>query len=167
MRGMRKIKLYLDTSVVSHIDAPDRPDWEAVTKTFFRFVQEHSDEYVLLISPVVELELSNCPGPKRLRLAEFLAGLKYAMLPDNQDVLDLTRAYLDGDVLPAKHHRDLSHLAYAVVARCDYLVSWNMRHLVVARTISSAHAVNQANNYNSPFIVTPSIITGEQRHENG
>ena len=69
---MRKVlKLYLDTSVISWIDAPKRPDWERTTHKFFRFVQDHPDEFQIFISPVVELELSRCPEPKRTRLVDF------------------------------------------------------------------------------------------------
>ena len=28
---MKKLKIYIDTSVVSYLDAPDRPDWMADT----------------------------------------------------------------------------------------------------------------------------------------
>ena len=165
MNTQRPLKLYLDTSVISHIDAPDRPDWEAITKAFFQFVTD-SGEHVLFISPVVELELANCPNPKRTVLAQFMSDLPYEILTESKAVLELVRAYIAHGVLGPKHSRDLTHLAHAVVARCDFVVSWNMKHLVVARTISGAHVVNLANNYQSPFIVTPLIIIGEHSDDN-
>ena len=69
--------------------------------------------------------------------------------------------YVAAEVLSSKHINDLRHVAYAVTSRCDYIVSWNMRHLVRLWTIDRVNAVNFENHYPKIMIVTPEFITGE------
>lgn len=164
--NMRKLRLYLDTSVISDIDAPHAPDLEAITKEFFRFTGERKSEYELCISPVGVSEIENSPEPKRSQFVDFIRHQNILILPDSEDALILADLYVEAKVLSEKHLRDLSHIAFAVVYRCDYIVSWNMKHFVKPKTISGVHAVNLANNYMSPFIVTPTVILGDKHNEN-
>ena len=162
---MRKLRLYLDTSVISNVDAPHVPVEEAVTQALFEFVKEHPDEYEMVISPMSVFEIDNCPEPKQSQLVSLIERYGVFRLPFSQDALDLAELYVKAGVLTPRHIRDLMHIAYAAVNRCDYIVSWNMKHFVKARTISRVHAVNLANNYFSPFIVTPVVILGDKSHE--
>ena len=158
---MQKIKLYLDTSVISHIDAPHKPAAQAMTHAFYGFLETHSDEYELIISPVVDLEVRNCPGEKRFRLLALLDRIKVVQLPEIQEAVDLANLYVEQNVLAGKHIRDLTHVAYATVSRCDFVVSWNMKHLANPKTIVSANTVNRLSHYRDISIVTPQIIIGE------
>ncbi|MDR1963304.1 MAG: hypothetical protein LBQ50_05960 [Planctomycetaceae bacterium] len=53
------------------------------------------------------------------------------------------------------------HIAYADVSRCDYVISWNMKHIVRPKTISGVNNVNFHNNFNQINIATPQLFTGE------
>ena len=86
-------------------------------------------------------------------------------LQKTDEVTVLVERFLEEKVLGIRHHRDLTHLAYAVVAWCDYIVSWNFRHFVNYRTINRVNAVVKDYNYGSVFIVTPETFIGEQYHE--
>jgi len=163
---MRKNRIYLDTSVISHIDAPHKPIQEAVTKVFYRILDERADEYELFISPVVILEVDACPEPKQTKLVKLLQHLNCSVLPESQEVNDLVRTYIEEKVLDAKHYRDLTHIAYAVIARCDYIVSWNFKHFVNPNTISRVNTVNRMYNYSAAYIVSPHVFTGELTDEN-
>lgn len=163
---MRKLKLYLDTSVISHIEAPHKPNAEAETWKFFRFINERSDEYELLISPVVDVEIRNCPGSKQLRMLAFVERMGISRLSENQESSDLANLYIEQGVLAPRHIRDLLHIAYATIARCDFVVSWNMKHLANPQTIVRANVVNRVNHYCDIIIVTPLAITGEPLDEN-
>lgn len=163
---MRKLRLYLDTSVISNVEAPHVPDKETITKEFFRIVSQKTDEYEVFISPMVEQELQNSPERKRLLFAAFLKTLEHTALPEKQEAKDLARLYVTEGVLAERHIKDLTHIAYAVTGRCDYIISWNMKHFVRIQTISRVNAVNAAYNYSNIIIATPVIITGEMNHEN-
>jgi predicted nucleic acid-binding protein len=67
---MKRLKIYLDTSVISHLDAQDVPDREADTKRLWEEIRKGMFE--VFISPVVGEELEQCPEPKRSFLLEQL-----------------------------------------------------------------------------------------------
>ena len=161
----RKIRIYIDTSVISMIDTPHVPEMEAITKDFFRLVAESPDKFELLISPVVIAEVANCPDEKRSKLQGLIDELQCILLPETTEVENLVDVFLSEKVLGQKHYRDLSHIAYAVVARCDYIVSWNFKHFVNFRTISRVSVIVKEYNYGGVFIVSPETFTGERYHE--
>jgi hypothetical protein len=161
----RKTRLYLDTSVVSAIDAPHKPADELATKKFFQYVKERIEEYELLASPVLRLEIARCPEPKQSMLHEFLGNLDLTRIAENVEVLALADIYVRAGVLNAKHIRDLTHIAYAVVNRCDYIVSWNFEHFVNDKIMTKVNDVNKLNNYANVIIITPTTIIGGNFHD--
>ena len=160
------MKIYLDTSVINHVDAPLKPEAESITRSFYRAVRERPEEYELCISPVVQLEVNNCPEPKRSKLYDLLNRIEYTALTWSPEVDVLVAAYLSENVLSDRHVRDLTHIAYAVIARCDCITSWNFKHFVNVRTIKRVNTVNAANNYGTILIVSPQAIVGEKADEN-
>jgi hypothetical protein len=162
---MRKIRLYLDTSVISDIASDINRERETTTRKFFQFVTEHSEEFELLISPMVLQELELAPEPKRLRFASFLKLLPCIVLQESDEAENLAWLYVVEDVLSDNHINDLTHIAYAVIARCDYIISWNFKHFVNVKTISRVNAVNAVNQYPNIVIITPEAIIGEMNDE--
>jgi hypothetical protein len=155
---MKKIRLYLDTSVISEIDTDS---WRGkITREFFRIVAQ-TNEYELVISPVAITELFDSPPEKRDKFIAFVANTPHIELPINQDAENLAWLYVLEDVLTDNHINDLTHIAYAVLSRCDYVISWNMRHLVNPKTINRVNDVNLLNHFYCIFISTPQLFTGE------
>lgn len=159
---MRKLRLYLDTSVISDIDAPADSERGTITKEFFRIVAENPDEFELIVSPITTAEIDDTPEPKLTLLTTFLKRLVPVRLPENPEAENLAWIYVLEDVLSANHIDDLMHVAYAVTARCDYVISWNMRHLVNPKTISRVNEVNALEKFSHIIIATPLLITGEK-----
>ena len=158
---MRKLRIYLDTSVISMIDAPHLSDKEAVSIEFFRMMEEKPDEYEVIISPVSLEEIDNAPDDINERSLAILKSVRAIEIPKRKEAEFLAQLYVEADVLSVKHINDLRHVAYAVSARCDYIASWNMKHLVRAWTIERVNAVNYEYHYPMIQIVTPEIFTGE------
>jgi hypothetical protein len=58
---------------------------------------------------------------------------------------------------------DARHVAACTVARLDYLVSWNFRHLVNVQREAGFNAVNLLQGYRAVRIVNPlELIYGDQ-----
>ena len=164
MNIKRKLRIYLDTSVISMVDAPHLSNKEAITKEFFRMMEEKPDEYEIIVSPVLMQEVRNAPETIRERNLAILQSIHAIELPDRKEADDLAQLYVATEVLSQKHFNDLLHVAYAVSARCDYVVSWNMRHLVRVWTINHVNATNFEYHYPMIQIVTPEVFTGELPH---
>jgi len=141
---------------------PDQdPVRQAITKEFFRIVAERSDEYELFVSPVTIEELRGTEfEEKRQASTVFLEELAHTELPNNKEAENLAWIYIIDDVMSAARLDDLRHVAYAVVARCDYVITWNMRHLAREQTVRRVNAVNAVENYGKISITTPEFFTG-------
>jgi hypothetical protein len=136
------------------------PHRQAITKEFFQFVTDNADEYELFLSPVNVGELNRAKTvEKRQATAAFLETIQYTDLPKNMEAENLALVYSADGVLSQANIDDLRHVAYAVIARCDYVVSWNMKHLANARTEIRVNRVNANENYAKITIVTPEHFT--------
>ena len=68
--------------------------------------------------------------------------------------------------MPARFAADAQHVAVCVVARLDFLVSWNFRHLTNARREAGFNAVNILQGYRPVRIVAPTfLIHGHENQE--
>lgn len=72
--------------------------------------------------------------------------------------MELTEKYLKYGVLTKKSRDDLRHIALAVIAECDYIVSWNYKHFVNIKTITKVQAVNKLLGYDEITILPPPML---------
>jgi len=159
-RTMRKTRLYLEASPIIMMNPGQDPIRQAITKEFFRIVSENPDEYELFLSPVTFEELGKAKtAEKRKASADFLQTIQYVELLDNKEAENLAWIYVIDDVMSQARMEDLRHVAYAVVARCDYVITWNMRHLANAKTEMRVNRVNSNENYTKITIVNPEHFT--------
>jgi len=161
---MRKIRIYLETSVIGDFEA--ETERGAITREFFRIITENSDEYELIVSPMLIQEIEDAPPEKQEALLTIMQSLDYIEVPSQHEANHLANQYVTAGVLNKKHIDDLTHVAYAVLNRCDYIVSWNMKHIVRDKTMSRVQAFNRSNNYHCPNFVTPEVFTGELNYAN-
>jgi predicted nucleic acid-binding protein len=160
---MKKPKLYLDTSIISHLYAPDRLDWQEDTRRFWEDVK--AGMYEVFISPVVVAEIERCKEPKRSFLLEQLRLTEYIVLEKTNEIGDLAQRYVDANILRPKSFDDCQHIAYACVYNCDMLLSWNFAHLVNVRTISGVKGVNALAGYREMPIYTPTMLIAGVRDD--
>jgi len=153
---MKKLKIYLDTSVISHLDAPDTPERQEDTRKLWAAIQ--AGEYEVFTSPVVAQELSACDEPKLSFLSEQLRAIQFTELQATDEVMELAAQYLKAGILPPKSARDRQHIAYACVYNCDMVISWNFKHMVNYTTISGVKSVNALAGYKEMPIYTPTML---------
>jgi hypothetical protein len=148
---MKKMRLYLDTSVINFLFVEDAPDFRAVTVDFFENYAEHYD---LFISDVVLLEMERDPDEThRKRL--FAAVEKYGLvlLPDDEreTVIDLAGMYIERGAIPRNKEEDAQHVAYATVHEMDVLLSWNFKHLANVNREAKIAVLNMEAGYHYPL----------------
>jgi len=156
---MNKLKIYLETSTISHLDAPDAPDKMADTKLFWQDLLD--GKYELFISPVVIDEIEKTRGPKLDFMLEQLNGLDFTLLAPTEEVYDLADEYLRQGLLPPKSVNDRLHIAFAVVYNCDAIVSWNFNHLVNFTTNKRVRIINAINHYKEISLISPTMMIKE------
>jgi len=156
---MRKLKLYLDTSTISHLFADDTPEKMDDTNHFWNDVI--NGKFEIVISPVVTDEIENCTEPRRSQMFEKLQQAQLQILSKTDEVVLLANEYINGGVLSVKSLADCLHIAFAVVYDCDIIVSWNFKHLVNVKTINKVKVVNAINNYREISIMPPTMLLEE------
>jgi predicted nucleic acid-binding protein len=159
---MKKLRVYLDTSVINFLFADDAPDFRRITESFFR---DYASRYKLFVSRVVLAEIEQAPDPRcRARLLAVLQEHPIAMLPVERaaEVERLAGAYLAAGVIPRAKPADALHVAYATVFEMDVLLSWNFKHLANVRRETRVLAVNLAEGYDHALrMVSPLEVEDE------
>ena len=153
---MNKIKIYLDTSVISHLESEDTPEKMQDTVAFWQELIR--GQYIVTISDLTIAELSKCPEPKRTLLFEHLSVIDYVEVQEISETITLADEYLKYGVLNPKSRDDCRHIAIATITGCKYIVSWNFKHFVNIKTINKVQAVNKLMNYNEINILPPSMM---------
>ncbi len=153
---MEKLKVYLDTSVISHLMQEDVP--EKMSDTLKLWEKFRKGDYNICLSTVTLEEVSQCSEPKRSSLLSHLAQISYTLLPVNDSTLTIAQKIIDIGILTEKSFDDCQHIAAAVTSNCDCIVSWNFKHMVNIKTIRGVRAITNLVGYRSLDIITPSAL---------
>jgi len=149
-------KVYLDTSVISHLLADDAPEKREDTHKLWNQLKEN--EYEVIVSPVIYEELSRCEENLRDSLIDFLNDIETTYVEETDHMLFLAKEYIASRVLPPKSLNDCRHIAIASISGCKYILSWNMKHFVKLKTIEMVQTINGKLGVFQPIILTPSIF---------
>jgi hypothetical protein len=83
---------------------------------------------------------------------------KADVLERSAEVEALAQKYLARKVVPLSYADDARHVAVCTIARIEYLVSWNFKHLANVRREVGFNAINLLQGYSPLRIVTPSSL---------
>ena len=156
---MRKLKIYLDTSVISHLQQEDVPEKMQETRELWEQFKNRED-IEIIISNLVLLELSHCKESKHIFLSNELAQLDYTLVESTNEERSLADIYLQNGVLRQKSIDDLTHIATATLNGCSYIVSWNFKHFVNPKTINAVNAINLSLHLSQISIFSPDMMLG-------
>ncbi len=150
---MKKLKIYLDTSVISHLQADDVPEKMDITQKFWEDVK--AGIYDVFISEVTKTEVADCPEPKKSLLYGNLKEVKFQTIELTEEIIDLSQRYITQGVLPPKCIDDALHVAAATVMGCNAIVSWNFKHLLKLRAFIGVNGVNKMLGYGEISLIPP------------
>jgi predicted nucleic acid-binding protein len=160
---MLKLKLYLDTSVISHLEAPDVPDKEADTLKLWEYIK--SGRYEMYVSPVVFEEINECKEPKKSRLLDFLEEVDFILIEENDETQRIAQKLIDNGTLTEKSLNDCRQIACALFSACDMITSWNFNHIVNIKTINGVKAISALEGYREISIYAPNVLVGGEHND--
>jgi hypothetical protein len=156
-----KAKVYIETTIPSYLAARPSGDlliaghqkigrdwWELRRPAFDLYVSE----LVLEESAAGDVVLAK----RRLALLENIP-----ILASNSAVTTLAEALVALGPIPPKAAADALHIAIASVYACDYLLTWNCRHIANAEIQRRARSVVDRRGFELPTICTPEELMGE------
>jgi predicted nucleic acid-binding protein len=113
----------------------------------------------LVTSSAVLEELERGDFPNREAAIEMIAGL--SPLPITDEIREIVQEYIKRLLMPADPSGDALHLALASYYGCDFLVTWNCKHLANANKFDNIARVNGILNLSVPKLVTPLELIGD------
>ena len=156
-----KPKVYIETTIPSFY-FENRKTADAIARK--RWTREWWDDYrnnYLLVTSIVVLDelSSGAYSPeKKNKALSLITGLP--IVPVNESVLEIVRAYIHHKVMPENPIGDALHLSLASYHKCDFLLTWNCKHLANANKFSHIRRINSILGIFTPNLVTPLEMIG-------
>ncbi len=158
---MKKLKLYLDTSVWNFYYADDAPEKMEATKDFFGNLA--SGRYEIYTSSVVIREIENADEETLARLVALMNKYSPILLEVNDEIDAMAEVYLNEGIVPAKKRDDALHIAVSTFHEMDALLSWNYKHLANLSKKEKVRAVNITQGYLKELeMITPLEVIGDE-----
>jgi hypothetical protein len=154
---MKKLKVYLDTSIINFLRADDAPVYKNATEILFNdiIVPNKIETYISRIL-LEEIDGTTKDIIKK-ELQELVNKYKdhYKILEADNEKIDeitfLAEEYIKEKIIPEKKISDAFHVAYSTVFEMDILLSWNFKHLANINKEKKILIVNKTHGYNYPF----------------
>jgi len=142
----RKLKIYLDTSVINFLYADDAPEKKEVTIDFF---DNYLDKYEAFISEYVIVEINRTESDeKREKLNNAIKKYKLRIYSQSNDtILEMANNYIEKGILPESKLDDALHIAFSTYFEFDILLSWNFKHLANINKQEKVNTVNSSLGY--------------------
>lgn len=159
-------RIYIETTIPSfYYEVRTDPEMVARrnwTRRWFDAAKSGHDELVTSLAVEAELDAGNFPG--KADALKLIADLPLIAL--NDAVTEAVDAYISHRVMPNDPAGDALHLAAASFHRCDFLVTWNCRHIANANKFGHIRRVNGILGLGNPALVTPlQLLTEETSDE--
>lgn len=146
---MKKLKIYLDTSVINFLFADDSPEKQDITIEFF---ESRLESFDVFISEIVLFEIQKTPDPKKREMLRE-AIIKYRLRPipipeeKTKEIDMIAQKYLDSGIIPQRKREDALHIAICTAFEFDILLSWNFRHMANIHKHVQINSLNESIGY--------------------
>lgn len=156
---MQKLRIYLDTSVISYLDQKDSPERMKQTKELWKLLK--MGKYEVVISDLVIDEINRCDKDKGDLLFFYLSQINYTKVEITQKTQTLAQKIIEEKILNPKSIKDCEHIASAILSDCNIIVSWNFSHIVNLKTITGVRKITFAERYNNIDIFAPYVLLND------
>jgi predicted nucleic acid-binding protein len=149
----RKMRVYLDTSIISALFDERNPERKSLTEAFFKEI----GNFEPFISEITVAEIERTPDMElQSKMKDAVSRFSVFSLTD--DVEWIASEYIRYGTVPEGYSEDAYHIAIAVINEVDYLLSWNFKHIVRRKTRDIVRMVNTLNNLRQIEIMTPAEL---------
>lgn len=116
-----------------------------------------TERYELVTSSVVHNELSAGRGAAVILRLRLLEGIP--LLRESSIVTATAQTYIQFKLMPSRPPGDAMHLALASHYGCDFIVTWNCKHLANTNKAHHIQRVNARLGLRVPRLLTPTDLT--------
>ena len=159
MKGTKKPTLYLESTVVSYAIGRISSLAENARKQKFKreWWKTELHQFTPVISTYVFGEISD--GDDRLSVDRRKLVWSFRLLLASDAIDKLAKDYIRLTKLPEKARLDAYHIACATIYEIDYLVTWNLNHILNGFIRKMIEEINRVQGVSTPIICTPEELT--------
>lgn len=155
-----KPTVYIETTIPSfYHSVRSTPEMIAVRQWTRDWWDGESCRYQLVTSQAVLKELEQ--GDHRKKVEKLAMIRRLPLLTINSPIAEIVEVYIQRKIMPEHSTGDALHLALASFYNCDYLLTWNCKHIANANKFNHIRRVNQLLHLKTPELVTPLELTKE------
>ena len=155
---MKKLRIYLDTSIVSAYFDKRKLTRQTMTQKWF---QNDLKDFSAFVSTLVLEEINAHPNEKsKNEMLSLINKHSIQVLEIDDAILKIAGAYRK-NVIPHETN-DSIHLAVAAYYKLDGVASWNFKHIVNLKTIKAIHDVNRSEGLSPVEIISIENLGGDK-----
>jgi len=148
-----KLKIYLDTSVISALFDKRNPERMALTESFF----EEIDLFRIFISNITIAEIIKTPDDNLKKKMNDII-VDFSILESSNEAETLAEKIVKEGAINKAYLEDAYHIAIAIINEMDFLLSWNFRHIVRKKTRDIVRMICTIKNLKYIEILTPAEL---------
>ena len=152
---MKKLKIYLETTIFNFYFATDSDEKRDAALILFDEIKQQKYEVYTSISVIRELEQDL--EPKKSKMLNLIEEYNIMVVDDstNDNVKNLALKYVEEKIIPEKYATDAIHIAVASVYDLDMIISYNFNHIVKEKTRNFTALINATLGYKTIKINSP------------
>lgn len=148
-----KLKILLDTSVISAYFDERQPERMALTRDFWKNIKD----YQVYISTITREEIGYITDEEiKTEFLKIITPLE--IIEVSNEVKELAEIYVSEGIIPKSFINDALQIAVATVNNMDTILSWNFRHMVNRKVESQINTINILYKYPTINIATPAEL---------
>lgn len=154
-----KPRIYVETSIPSfYYEVRTEPEMLARRRWTRQFWKDAQLNYELVSSQAVSNELTNGNFPGKKSAFGLINSLPF--LAVEPEIIEIVDEYIKQQIMPRDPAGDALHLAIASYHECEFLLTWNCKHLANANKFGNIRRVNVMLGLHVPLLVTPLELLG-------
>ena len=153
-------QVYIETSVIGAY-FEERSDTVSAaqrywTRIWWNDVRLH---YSSVISQVVIDELSHHKFPHSKKALDLVEDIEKVAIKD--EIKQIANIYIHNQIMPKNPLGDAMHLALASYHKCDFLLTWNCKHIANPNKFKQIRLCNNLLGLFVPTMTTPNQLIGD------
>ena len=166
---MRKLKIYLDSSLLAYAHAGDHPEKRDIT---LEFLETYLKFYDVYISDLILAEIEVCQNTRlKSKLLDIVKNFSINLLEikkeDRNEIFSLAKSYVSHDMIPAEKYDDSIHLALCTLYDFDVFLSWNFKGISNLQKQILINNINKEHGYlKDIYLLNPMEVIFEIEENN-
>ena len=159
---MRKIKIYLETTLFNYYFDTDRDGHPATVRMFEAIGRGDFEGYT---SEYAIIELNNAETEKQAKMKALIEKYGIIVLQQNNEADTLANLYIQNKIIQENKFLDAAHITIASIHSLNTILSFNFKHINKLKTKTMTENINLLHGYKGITICTPMEVFDDEETE--